>query len=120
MAFPSKYCPSMCEIAAKVLSDGESLAAVCAELDITRATLYTWKEKHIEFHEAVERGLMKAQRDWEQMGRDGIIGNIEKFCASPWIFTMKNRFRDDYKEDKADNKSVSDTVIEKILDKLVD
>jgi hypothetical protein len=119
MARPSTYKPEYCDTAAKVLAGGESLAAVCAELDITRTTLYEWREIYPDFDEACKRGLMKAQRDWEQLGRDGIMGNLEKFSASPWIFTMKNRFRDDYQEDK-EPKTVNDSIVEKLLDRLVE
>ncbi len=119
MGAPVKYNTDMCIKAQKVLADGESLAAVCAELDITRTTLYDWRETYPEFDEACKKGLMKAQRDWERIGREGIMGNLEKFSASPWIFTMKNRFRADYAEDKED-KSTSQHVIDSLIDKLVD
>ncbi len=119
MAWPgTKYQPQFCEIAAKVLADGESLAAVCAELEICRKTLYNWRDEHEEFAEALNIGLQKAQRDWEKIGREGITGQTEKFAGSPWIFTMKNRFRDDYKEDKEQSKGES--IVEKLLGKLVE
>ena len=117
---PRKYEPEhCCETAAKVLADGESLAAVCCELDICRETLRTWRDTYPEFARAVKKGLAHAQRDWEKLGRDGINGDIKNFGASPWIFTMKNRFRDDYAEEK-DNKSASDSLVEKLLEKLAD
>jgi hypothetical protein len=115
----SAYKPEYCKIAAKVLADGESLAAVCAELDICRKTLYNWRDAHPEFESALNKGLQKAQREWEALGRDGISGNLDKFSPSPWIFTMKNRFRDDYKEDK-EAKGGSETLVEKLLNKLTD
>jgi hypothetical protein len=115
----SGYKPEYCEIAAKVLADGESLAAVCAELDICRATLYKWRDDFPEFANALNKGLQKAQREWERIGREGITGQIDKFGASPFIFTMKNRFRDDYKEDR-EAKPVGETVLERLLDKLAD
>lgn len=114
-----KYKPSFCATATKVLSGGESLAAVCAEIGISRSTLYEWRENHEEFKEALAVGLQRAQRDWERLGRDGIEGNLEKFSASPWIFTMKNRFRDDYAEDK-EAKPASESLVEKLLDRLID
>lgn len=43
----SKYKPEYCEVAAKVLAGGESYAAVCAELDICRSTLYNLSLIHI-------------------------------------------------------------------------
>lgn len=114
-----KYKPEFCQIAADVLAGGESLAAVCAELDICRTTLYTWRDENPDFAKALNKGLQKAQREWERLGREGVDGSIEKFSASPWIFTMKNRFRADYQEDK-EQKSVSDSIVEKLIDKLVE
>ena len=119
MARPIEYREHFCEIAAKILADGESLAAVCAELEITRPTLSAWRTTYPEFGDAVEIGLLKSQRDWERLGRNGIEGKYEKFGGAPWMFTMKNRFRDDYKEDK-EPKTVADSIVEKLIDKLVE
>jgi hypothetical protein len=118
MGVPYKYKPEMCTIVDQVLSDGESLAAVCAELNITRETLYTWRDTHPEFADALRRGLQKAQRVWEKIGKNGIIGNYEKFNGAPWIFTMKNRFRADYAEEK--EKTEDKSVIEMLIDKLAE
>jgi len=115
----SEYKPEYCEIAAKVLAGGESLAAVCAELDICRATLYNWRDAHIEFANALNRGLQKAQRSWEALGRDAIEGNVDRFSAPSWIFTMKNRFREDYKEDRQE-KVVPESLVDKLIDKLAE
>jgi hypothetical protein len=110
-----KYKKDFCKVAMDILAGGESLAAVCAEIEIARSTLYEWRDNHPEFAEAIQIGLQKAQRDWERLGRHGIQGDIEKFSASPWIFTMKNRFRDDYKDDSKEEKSTDTSVLEKIL-----
>ena len=115
----AKFKPEFCDIAEQVLANGESLAAICAEIGITRTTLYEWRESNPDFKDAIECGLQKAQRVWEQIGRDGIVGNYEKFNGAPWIFTMKNRFREDYKEDK-DVKSDNSSLVEKLLDRLID
>lgn len=115
MARPTDYRPEFCAIAEQVLANGESLAAVCAEIEITRPTLNAWREAHPEFNESVCIGLSKAQRDWERLGRNGIEGNLEKFSGAPWIFTMKNRFRDDYKDDKKEESNDAVSVLEKIM-----
>jgi|SRR5258708_10123382 hypothetical protein len=115
----SEFKPEYCEIATKVLANGESLAAICDELDICRATLYNWRDAHPEFANAIRKGLQKAQRDWERIGREGVVGNIDKFAASTWIFTMKNRFRDDYKEEKAEP-TLNESLVEKLIDKLIE
>ncbi len=119
MVSPLKYHKDMCSVAEQVLANGESLAAICAELNISRTTLYDWRDTYPEFRDAIESGLQKAQRVWEKIGRNGIEGNYEKFNAAPWIFTMKNRFRDDYREDK-EVKSESASIIEKLIDKLAE
>ncbi len=120
MTWLPKYNPEMCAIATKVLAGGESLAAVCCELNVTRTTLYEWRDSKPEFRDAISLGLQKAQRVWESIGRSGITGELEKFGGAPYIFTMKNRFRDDYKDDKHEEKTVSDKIVEQLIDKLID
>lgn len=119
MGVTYKYKPEMCKIALDILSKGESLAAICAELEITRPTLYEWRKNHEEFREAVDIGLQKAQREMEKIGMNGIKGNYDKFSSTPWLFMMRNRFREDYQEDK-DSKQVSESIVEKLIDKLKD
>lgn len=114
-----KYKAEFCKIAQEVLSKGESLAAICCELDITRTTLYEWRDSIPEFKAAIEKGLQHAQRYWENLGNQGVTGEIERFGGAPWIFTMKNRFRDDYKEDK-EIKPLAESLLEKLIDKVVD
>lgn len=118
MARLSEYKPEYCKIAADVLARGKSKAAVCAVLDICRPTFYQWCDIYPEFNSAVSQGMQKAQAYWEDLGEQGIRGDIEKFGGSPWIFTMKNRFRDDYKDDKADDKGITNSIVEKLIDKL--
>ena len=113
------YHEGLCDIAIAVLAGGESLAAVADELDICRTTLYEWRGKHPEFERAIQKGLLKSQRHWERVGGDGIVGNLEKFAAAPWVFTMKSRFREDYAEEKAE-KGAAETLVDKLIDKLCD
>lgn len=112
------YNETYCTKAIAVLSNGESLVAVAAELGVSRQTVYEWKVKHPEFNEAVQIGLARSQRYWERMGHDGTIGYNKDFSATPWVFTMKSRFREDYAEEK--EKSNSDSLVEKLIDKLID
>lgn len=119
MSEPYKYKVEYGQLAVEILAKGKSLAAVCAHLNISRPTLYEWRDRFPEFKKSIELGLQKAQVYWENIGEDGITGNIKNFGGSPWIFTMKNRFRDDYAEEK-EHKSVSDSIVEKLIDKLVD
>jgi transposase-like protein len=109
-----KYKPEFCDIAIKVLADAESLAAVCDEIGVARSTLYLWRDKYEEFGRALDFGKQKSQRKLERIGMQGMVGDIEKFSPTPWIFTMKNRFREDYAEQK-EEKSTNDSIVEQLL-----
>ena len=92
----SLYKIEHCDTAVEVLSRGKSLASVCVAIGVSRQTLYLWRDTYPEFARAINFGLQNAQARWEDLGESGISGEIDKFSASPWIFTMKNRFRSDY------------------------
>ena len=92
----SKYDPKHCETAVKVLSGGKSLAAVCVAIGCARSTLYEWRNTYPEFKKALDLGLQQSQAVLEDLGMRGMEGEIKSFAGSPWIFTMKNRFREDY------------------------
>lgn len=113
MGAPPKFNDEYCKKAEEILGGGRSLAAVCAHMNIARSTLYEWRDNHPAFKSAIDRGLQKSQAYWEEMGMDGVNGEIDKFGATTWIFTMKNRFRDDYREDKEVSKGES--AVEKFL-----
>ena len=113
------YEQAYCHKAEAILANGKSLAAVCAQFNIARSTLYEWRDNHPEFKKAIDRGLQKAQCVWEDIGEDGARGDLKGFSAPAYIFTMKNRFREDYAEDK-ESKNVSEDLVSKILDKLVE
>tara|TARA_R110000868_G_scaffold161317_2_gene391530 strand:+ start:1113 stop:1472 length:360 start_codon:yes stop_codon:yes gene_type:complete len=115
----SLYDPKYCPIAVEVLSRGKSLAAVCVACGVCRATLYNWRDTHPDFKDALNFGVQNAQALWEDRGERGIEGEIKNFAGSTYMFTMKNRFRDDYNEDK-EAKSASDSFVEKLIDKLSD
>ena len=113
------YDASMCEIARQLLANGKSIARVATNLGVCRDSIYDWRDKHPEFARALKQGKDSAQAYWEDIGEEGVMGEIKNFSATTWIFTMKNRFRDDYAEDK-ESKNVSEDLVSKILDKLVE
>lgn len=115
MGAPTKYKDEHCLKAEEILAKGKSLAAVCAHLNIARCTLYEWRDTNPDFKAAIQRGLQKCQALWEDIGTNGVTGEYDKFAAAPWIFIMKNRFREDYQEDKEDKKNDDKSVLEKII-----
>lgn len=108
------YNESMCEKAEQILSAGKSIARLATDLKVCRDTIYDWRDKHPEFARALKNGKDASQAAWEDIGEDGIRGNIKNFSATAWMFTMKNRFRDDYKEDK-EAKSTNDSIVEQLM-----
>lgn len=76
----------MCDTALNVLRTGRSIAALAAELDVSKDTIYEWKKQHQEFSDAIARGLAAAEMVWEENRRDDVHPHI-------WALTMKNRFK---------------------------
>ena len=113
-----KYRPDHCEIAKNILAAGESLAAVCAEIEIARSTLHEWRKTYPEFDEAIEVGLQQCQRVWEKEGREAMFNETKYFSSSPYIFTMKNRFRHDYDFEKQEA-SPMDELLKQLVEKIV-
>lgn len=109
------YNESMCEKAYQILSRGKSIARLATDLQVCRDTIYHWRDQHPDFAKALKRGLDAAQAHWEELGESGIAGDIEKFGAAPWIFTMKNRFRADYADRHEEKQDNAASVLEKIL-----
>lgn len=115
--FQEKYDPSMDEIALNAFREGKSKVAICCLLDISRETYYAWRDdKSHPFSKIAKKGEMLSQQFWEEIGKKGVVGEVDKFAGSSWQFTMKNRFRDDYSD--APPKDQKDTLIEKLLDKI--
>ena len=76
----------MCNTALEVLRSGRSKAALAAELDVSKETIYAWEREHKEFSDAVSRGLAAAEAVWEEKRRDDVHPHI-------WSLTMRNRFK---------------------------
>lgn len=49
---PSKYTPEMCQRLIDHMAQGNPFASFCADVGISRKTLYRWMESHPEFAEA--------------------------------------------------------------------
>lgn len=113
-----KFEPWMVERAQAVFAEGESITAVCCELDISRETYYQWRnDPSHPFSRVAKRGEQESQRHWEGIGKDGITGCLDKFAGTTWQFVMKNRFRETYNDQQKDEKN---TAVEMLLNLLVE
>lgn len=95
---PSKYDPAHCATVIASGEEGKTLAEMASDLDVDRATINDWMERHEEFSRAVKRGLDKAQAWWEMKGRLATFGGCDGYNATSYIFNMKNRFKDDWRD----------------------
>lgn len=97
MGRPSKYdAKTMCQTVIECMRDGRSIIEVCAKVGITRDTFYRWYKEidKKEFKEAVDIGKVLSEAYWDNIGRLGILGQIDNFKHAAWIYRMKCRFRD--------------------------
>ena len=114
-----KFEPWMVDKAHELFSQGKSITQVCCGLGIVRETYYQWaKNPDHPFYYHAKKGEQLSQAYWEDKGREGIFGEIDKFAGSSWQFVLKNRFRDSYQADNKDEKPVNETLLEKLLEKL--
>ena len=93
---PTKYDPAYCEKVIEWGAQGWSLAEMAAEMDVSKPTVYAWKEAHPEFLAAMTRAEAKCQAWWEKAGRDGMIS--DKFNGTVWAKNMNCRFKDDWRD----------------------
>lgn len=114
MAAPSKYKQEFNQIALDLMEQGASIVEVCAELGISRETLYDWINPESDrfepiFSDTIKLGKQKCQAWWEKKGREHLIEETEtdiktgsskskRLNTTAWIFNMKNRFKDEWSD----------------------
>ena len=92
MGRPAKFKREDCDTAIDLMEKGFSKTAVASVLSINRNTLYSWCRRYDEFSDAIKVGELKSFGFWEKAGMLAIMGKLENFNSSVWIFTMKTRF----------------------------
>lgn len=95
---PSTYDPAYCDKVIELGREGASKAEMAFALGVARNTLDNWAATHPEFLSAVKEAVSLAQGWWEAEGRKAVFGAKPGFNATAYIFTMKNRFPDDWKD----------------------
>lgn len=79
-------------------AQGKSLVWMCAELGISRQTIWDWRKANPSFDEAMNIARAKSQQWWEDIGQDNI--NTMGFQCSVWGKSMSARFPEDWRENK--------------------
>lgn len=118
-----KYNPELIPKVKEMLSKGLSITQVCAAIDISRDTFYSWKNNidKAEFAEAVEEGLAKGEAIYEQRLMDIIAGQK---CAqaqlTSLIYLMKCRYKERWNEHNKIEVTQPDKPISNLSDKEID
>lgn len=114
------YTAEYCEWAKEFLSQGRSMVALSAHLQIVKSTLYKWCEDHPEFAEAVELGRAAGQAWLEEEGRKSIWANKD-FNNVYYLYTMKSQYRVSENEaaQSQTNVYISDSKVKEFIDKVV-
>lgn len=79
-------------------AQGKSLVWMCAELGISRQTIWDWRKANPSFDEAMHIARAKSQQWWEDIGQENI--NTMGFQCSVWGKSMSARFPEDWRENK--------------------
>lgn len=90
---PTKYRPEYCQGLIDHMSKGLSYETYSATIGTCRETLYAWEKAYPDFLNAKKKAFEECNIFWERMGMHGVMGKIEGFNATMWIFNMKNRFK---------------------------
>lgn len=104
-----KYKREFCKQLIDHMSQGFSLRAFAASVDVHHSTIYEWLKKHEEFAEAKELGLDKSRLFWERVGIDLATGEV-RGSAKVWEINMYNRFRDEWTRDNPDKEDKSNEI----------
>jgi predicted DNA-binding protein YlxM (UPF0122 family) len=64
---PSEYKPEYCQLAEDYIAKGHAMESFASQVNVSRQTVYNWKEAHPEFKEALDRGFSKRQALLETM-----------------------------------------------------
>ena len=93
---PSTYKQEYCEQVVELGKQGKSQVQIAVALQVSRSTMQSWADQHLEFSAALMRAKECEQDWWENAGQTGLTA--DKFNATVWSKSMQARFRDDYTE----------------------
>lgn len=88
----TKYDPEYCWTIRLLAQEGKLVEEWCAEIGVSRATLYRWADEHPEFRDAWEIAKTLLRAYYTRKGREGM--NDAKFRSHAWAFFVTRRFPD--------------------------
>ena len=100
MGRPTKYDPSYCAKVIELGRQGKSIEQTAGILNVSKRTLYNWRDAHEDFLHALEEAHDLSMMWWEDQAQSGIWATPEgeKINASLWSRSMAARFPAKYRE----------------------
>ncbi len=105
--YDKKYGDRLSKTLPTMFKNGESLAEVCCDLDMSKDSFYKLCKISDKFSDAYKKGLENSESWWTKLGRAGAAGKVTIQPAT-WCFNMKNRFgwRDKIEATGKDGKAI--------------
>lgn len=91
---PTDFKPEYGERILELMSEGFSLAAAAADINVTRQTVYNWLDKHPEFFDTINLAKGKRQHFLEKRLLSADQGPV----VTSTIFALKNAAAADWRE----------------------
>ena len=91
---PNKYKSECCIEVIKLLNmPAMTDSKICKGLGISRSLFYQWLREIPDFKEAYDLGDPACQSWWEDVGVQGMAGQIPKFNVNAWLAFMKRKYK---------------------------
>jgi hypothetical protein len=90
LPYPQIYKDDYPERLINILKQGNTLVAFCAEVMVSKKTLYDWLDIHPKFKEAYELGMALSEQYWIKMGEDNV--DNPDFNYNHYAFQLGSRF----------------------------
>lgn len=87
---PTKFKPEYCEQLVEHMKQGFPFGTFAAIIHVNEDTLYEWCHKHEIFSEAKKKGKKYQELWWISMGRQAVMGQVENFNSTTFVWMTKN------------------------------
>ena len=98
---PTKYDPTYCQKVVELGRKGKSIEQMAGLLNVSKKTLYNWRDAHDDFLHALDEAHDLALMWWEDTAQNNIVETKEgeRVNASLWSRSMAARFPKKYRQE---------------------
>ena len=98
---PTKYNPDYCFKVVELGRQGKSIEQIAGMLNVSKKTLYNWRDAHEDFLHALDEAHDLALQWWEDQAQSYVVEHKdgERINASLWSRSMAARFPKKYRQE---------------------